>query len=385
MHLLAEQDLIALQCDLETSLTRFADTKLHEAVTDVTEPAVHEAARAYLTRPSKRLLGMTFLVAYYELSGPSAEHEPRHLLAVATALEIRHAGILLHDDIVDGDVVRGGQPTAHHALAASSFNTEGRNAAIFVGDLLAALAPLPILHSGLPPFEKVRLVDAMLTLTARVAAGQTEQLYLDTACDIEDINEPDILRVHAANFSPYLNCSINLATELTGIENDITQWILASAVPIGQGFQIQNDLAGFTELDKQLTSGNPNTLTLANTSDLARRRCTTLVRAALDRLTGADRTQLLTYLGGDDSIDIKDIVDVIRTSGALAHCDTLITNLFTQARCNIAAAPHLPPEIRNALAVIWQYMFDLYDPGSEVSRLYLQARPSIQESNPISG
>jgi len=89
----------------------------------------------------------------------------------------------------------------------------------------------------------------------------------------------------------------------------------------------------------------------------------------------------LSYLGGDDSIDIADIINLIRASGALAHCDTLVANLFTQARRNIVAAPHLSPEIRKALAAIWQYMFDLYEPDSEVSRLYLQTRPSIQASN----
>lgn len=171
---------------------------------------------------------------------------------------------------------------------------------------------------------------------------------------------------------------------LTGIAKDITRWILASAVPIGQAFQIQNDLAGFTELDKQLTSENPGTLTLANTSDLARRRCTTLVRAAIDRLTGADRALLLTYLGGDDSIDIEDIIGLVRASGAVAHCEILITHLFAQARRNILDTPRLPSEIRNALAVIWQYMFDLYDPRSEVSRLYLLARPSIQAGQRMS-
>lgn len=201
MRLLAKSDLIGLQRDLELSLVRFAENELRETVTDVTEPAVYLAARAYLIRPSKRLLGMAFMVAYHALSGSSIEHESKHLLAVATALEIRHAGILLHDDIVDGDMVRGGQPTAHQALSSCSFSVEGRNAAIFVGDLLAALAPLPILCSGLDNLEKVQLVDVMLTLTARVAAGQTEQLYLDTVCDVEDVNEPDILRVHSANFS----------------------------------------------------------------------------------------------------------------------------------------------------------------------------------------
>ncbi|MGH8351162.1 MAG: polyprenyl synthetase family protein, partial [Pseudomonas sp.] len=336
MRLLDKSDLIALQRNLEDSLTRFAGTELREAAADVTELAVYEAARTYLGRPSKRLLGMTFLVSCHALSSSTAEHDPKHLLAVATALEIRHAGILLHDDIVDGDVVRGGQPTAHHALAASSFGAEGRNAAIFVGDLLAALAPLPILRSGLTPCEKARLVDAMLVLTARVAAGQAEQLHLDTACDIEKISELDILRAHAATFSPYLNCSIHLATILAGIENNVARCILECAVPIGQGFQVQNDLAGLIELDKQLRSGEPDTLTLANTSDLARGRCTALVRAALDRVTGADRARLVAYLSGDNSIDIKDIIDLIRVSGALTHCDTLIANLFAQARRNIA-------------------------------------------------
>ncbi|MGH3870483.1 MAG: hypothetical protein ACRDSR_03045 [Pseudonocardiaceae bacterium] len=44
MHLLAKSDLIALQRDLEESLTRFAESELREAMTEVTEPAVYEAA-----------------------------------------------------------------------------------------------------------------------------------------------------------------------------------------------------------------------------------------------------------------------------------------------------------------------------------------------------
>lgn len=86
---------------------------------------------------------------------------------------------------------------------------------------------------------------------------------------------------------------------------------------------------------------------------------------------------LLTYLRGDDSIDLRDVIDLIRTSGAIAYCGTLVTNLFTRARSNVLNSPHLPPGVRAALMAIWQYMFDLYDPDSDVSRLYLHARPDI--------
>lgn len=102
-----------------------------------------------------------------------------------------------------------------------------------------------------------------------------------------------------------------------------------------------------------------------------------MVRAALDRLTGADRAQFLAYLRGDDSIGLQDMIDLIRASGAIAYCGTLVTNLFTCARRNVVDSPHLPPDVRDALVAIWQYMFDLYDPDSDVSRLYLQVRPDI--------
>lgn len=100
MHLLANRDLIELQRDLENSLTYFAETELRHAVTNVTEPAVYDAARAYVVRPSRRLLGMAFFVAYHALADHPTRHQVAHLLAVASALEIRHAGILLHDDSV---------------------------------------------------------------------------------------------------------------------------------------------------------------------------------------------------------------------------------------------------------------------------------------------
>jgi len=350
----------------------FAETDLRAALIDVTEPTVYNTAKSYLTRVSKRLLGMAFLLAYRALA-PHSKHRPGDLLAVATALEVRHAAILLHDDIVDGDTMRGGQPTAHHALAASPFAGEGASAAIFTGDLLAALAPLPILRSGLRPREKMRLSDAMLTLTAQVAAGQTAQLYLDTACDLDATDEERILAVHASNFHPYLNCSIHLAADLAGTDGDTATRITTAAIPIAQGFQVQNDLAGFTELHRQLVSGNSEALTFANTSDVSRRRRTTLMRAALDQLTGTRRKRLLAYLRGD-AADLEEVIALVRASGAFEHCAGLIASLFADARDRLASDAQLPPEVRDALGDVWQYMLDLYDTDSDVSRLYLHAR-----------
>lgn len=172
MPITAPDDLVQLQRELEERLTRFAETDLHAALGDLASGAVYDSARRYVTRPSKRLFGMAFLVAYHALTCGTPRHGRTDLIAVAAALEVRHTAVLLHDDIVDGDTVRGGQPTAHHALN-EHFAREADHAALFVGDALTALLAQSILDSHLPAPERVRLTALLLQLTAEVAAGRS--------------------------------------------------------------------------------------------------------------------------------------------------------------------------------------------------------------------
>lgn len=374
----SNEQLIRWQQHLEDALARFADTDLRQATARASASEVHDAAAAYLVRPSKRLLGMAFLHAAHTLAADTDVH-PDDLTAIAAALEIRHGAILLHDDIVDGDTTRGGHATAHHALTAVFGAQEATSAALFAGDILAGLAPLPILHTSLPAPLRSRLAELFQHTTAHVAAGQTEQLHLDVRQDPEAVTEADILRIHAGQFAPYLLCSIQLAAALAGLDDDALHHITQAGTPLCQGFQVQNDLAGYTELARVLAENadTAETLTLANTSDLARRRRTVLVRAALDRLSGVKRRRLLAYLDGTDD-DLIAIVGIIDTSGAARHCTGLITDLHAQARERIATDPQLPPAARTALSATWGYMTALYDPASPTSRLYLQARSDLQ-------
>ena len=370
LQLPTDTQLITWQQQLEAELASFADTQLRGATARISDPQVHDAAAAYLVRPSKRLLGMAFLHAAHTLDVDAHQQD---LVAVAAALEIRHGAILMHDDIVDGDTTRGGHPTAHHHLTQSFGATEAGSAALFAGDVLAGLAPLPILRCGLPASVRARLTDLFQHTTSLVAAGQTEQLHLDTVQDPADVTEADILRIHAGQFAPYLLCSVHLAAALAGLEPALDR-ITEAGTPLCQGFQVQNDLAGFTELQRTLQSDQ--VLTLANTSDLARRRRTVLVRAAMDALPLTERDQLSDYLRGTDQ-DLATVADLVDRSRAAAYCQALIADLHAQARTRISTDPLLPPEVRSALSATWGYMTALYDPASPTSRLYLQARTDL--------
>ncbi|WP_405968997.1 polyprenyl synthetase family protein [Streptomyces sp. NBC_00988] len=377
MRLPTDSDLVQWQLDLESVLTHLADTDLRQATARISDPAVHDAAAVYITRPSKRLLGMAFLHAAHTLGVTVHDGD---LVAVAAALEVRHGGILLHDDIVDGDTQRGGQPTAHHALA-GPFGSEAASAALFAGDVLAGIAPLPILRSALPSGLRARLTEIVQRTTAEVASGQTEQLHLDAVQDPQAVTQDTILRVHSGQFAPYLLCSLHLAAALVEHDNTVLERITEAGLTLCQAFQVQNDLAGFRELARVLGSEEPidSVLTLANTSDLARRRRTVLVRAALDHLPSADRDRLLAYLNGADD-DLTAITRLIHDSRAEDICAGLVIDLQIQARERITTDPHLPAPVRTALSATFGYMTALYDPASPTSRLYLQARPELQSA-----
>lgn len=376
MRLPTDQDLIRWQQQLEQFLTHFADTDLRQATARISDPAVHDAAAVYVTRPSKRLLGMAFLHAVHVIDHQDDIRDD-DLTAIAAALEIRHGAILLHDDIVDGDTIRGGQPTAHHALI-PSFGSEARSAALFAGDVLAGLAPLPILRTTLPEAVRVRLAELFQHTTALVAAGQTEQLRLDARQDPGHVTEADILRIHAGQFAPYLLCSLHLAGALAGLDDADLDRITEAGIPLCQDFQVQNDVAGFRELarvqaqDEQTSSA----LTLANTSDLARRRRTALVRTALDRLPSDQHARMLAYLNGGDD-DLTAIIELVEQSKAADCCAGLILELQAQSRERITADTHLSVNVRTALHATFRHITALYDPTSPESRLYLEARPDL--------
>jgi geranylgeranyl pyrophosphate synthase len=377
VRLPTDTDLVQWQLHLESVLAHFADTDLRQATARISDPAVHAAAAVYITRPSKRLLGMAFLHAAHAL-GQSAHDDD--LVAVAAALEVRHGAILLHDDIVDGDTRRGGQPTAHHALT-EPFGPEAASAALFAGDVLAGIAPLPILRSALPAGLRARLTEIVQRTTAEVAAGQTEQLHLDAVQDPRAVTQDTILRIHSGQFSPYLLCSLHLAAALAEHDDTVLERVTEAGIPLCQAFQVQNDLAGFRELARLLEreEAADSALTLANTSDLARRRRTVLVRAALDHLPRAHRERLLGYLNGADD-DLAAIAGLIHDSRAEDICAGLVIDLQIQARERITTDPHLPAAVRTALSATFGYMTALYDPASPTSRLYLQARPELQSA-----
>ncbi|MEU5109740.1 hypothetical protein AB0H07_47180 [Streptomyces sp. NPDC021354] len=206
--MLTDDDLVTWHVQLEEALSRFADSDLRPPTARIAEPAVHEAAAAHLLRPSKRRLGMAFLQVAHVLD---CDQPTGDLVRISTALEIRHAAILLHPDISNGDFRRSGHATAHQVVHSVSATEEAGSTALFASEILAGLAPLPILRSGLPAAVRSRLCQVFQDTTAPAAVSRAEKLHLEPCQDAVEITDGG-LRARC------LLCCIQLAGTLAQLD-----------------------------------------------------------------------------------------------------------------------------------------------------------------------
>lgn len=89
-------------------------------------PWLDTGLRPLLTRPGKRL--RPALVFAAAACGPAPGEQD--MVACAASVELMHLSSLVHDDLMDGAISRGGRPTLHF--------THGRDAALLGGDHLVA-------------------------------------------------------------------------------------------------------------------------------------------------------------------------------------------------------------------------------------------------------
>jgi geranylgeranyl diphosphate synthase type I len=264
-------------------------------------------------------------------------------LPAATAIEIYHNWTLVHDDIIDNDNIRRGQPTAHRKLAdfaATNYNLTpdraakfGSDFAILAGDVQQAWAADMLLR--LPQHG----VSYKLTnlLSQRLHQVVNCELISGEALDVEfsyrnQVELPEIeamiklktgvlLRFCAeAGAAIALNCNDFSNQQI----NDLGEF----AMNAGYAFQLRDDWLGIFGQQQQF--GKPLC------SDLAEAKPTILLSTALNMLPITERKKLTNCLGLSEYTEktINLVRDLIVQSGAEAAVDQQCQQL-AEAATNI--------------------------------------------------
>jgi geranylgeranyl diphosphate synthase type I len=306
---------------------------------------------------------------YWGWRGTGAADGPE-VLTAAAALELLHAGALVHDDVMDGSDTRRGRPALHRQFA--SYHAErdwrgsaaafGTGAAILLGDLLLCWTDELFAASGLAPDALARGRAVLDVMRGELMAGQ----YLDlTAQASGDDSVASALRVVAYKTAKYtIERPLHLGAALAGGAAladggaalaghgpalagggaaGVTAAYTGYGLPLGVAFQLRDDILGIF--------GDPARTGKPASDDLRAGKRTVLLAITRAR-AGPRQAAVIDRCLGDPDLDeaaAAEVRAVITSTGALAECEQLISRHLDQALSVLAAAP-ITAEARAALA-----------------------------------
>ncbi len=264
---------------------------------------------------------LVFLSARF---GPRADATV--IVDLAESLELVHTASLVHDDIVDGAVVRRNQPTVNAAWSG--------DVALIVGDYLFAKAYA--LAAVLPKPEVIALVaqtvfalcDGELREITAEARVPTEREYLD--------------RIELKTASLYAACCQGAAM-LADAEPEVVARLGAFGTEFGLAFQITDDVLDLT--------GDAETFGKHVGQDLERGMLTLPMIYALDELGGVAALRFLTPRKTE--AETHELLDAVRATGGIARARERATHFRERALAALAELPRGPE--REALAEITSF------------------------------
>ncbi|GAB2735631.1 polyprenyl synthetase family protein [Amycolatopsis magusensis] len=228
-------------------------------------------------------------LAHLAFTGAGGSAGDERIIEVGAALELLHAGCLVHDDVMDDSPVRRGLPTTHAAFgqrhALSGYTGEerryGEGVATIVGDL-AFFYAIGLLRGAGPDAQQVFFEMA-------VDAGIGQYLDLLAAAGPAEA-APDPLVIARYKTGRYtVEGPLRLGAALCGRLADLDPVFTAFGRPAGLAYQLRDDLIG--------AFGDPASTGKPVGDDLRQGKRTLLLAVAGRRVTDPAARDLLRRAG----------------------------------------------------------------------------------------
>ncbi|MER6912562.1 polyprenyl synthetase family protein [Streptomyces sp. NPDC000594] len=347
-------DLPGIRGAVDRVLDDFLAGKARSAERDGMPPEVIAVLRDFVLRGGKRLRPLLSACGWYAAGGSG---DPAAVVRLGAALELFHAFALIHDDLMDGSATRRGRPTVHRALAELHGRTRtpeaaervGAGSAILIGDLAFGWS-CELLHAAEPSGPRadalLRVVHAMRT---EVMFGQ----YLDlvaTGGPTDDLDVPlKIIRYKTATYT--CERPLHAGAVLAGAGRPLLDACTAFALPLGEAFQLRDDLLG--------VFGDPDATGKSSLDDLREGKHTVLLALALRRSAPGHRAEL-RHLVGDPELDEEGAARVralLVAAGARAGVEKMIRTRRAQALSALRSAG-FPPAVTECLRALTDSLTD---------------------------
>ncbi len=263
------------------------------------------------------------------LAGSFYPADQDKLVSLAASVEMLHTATLVHDDLIDGALLRRGNATLNASW--------GPGATVLAGDYLFARSA-----SLAAETENVRVVGIFANTLMTICGGELRQIFgrhqvpvLDSDDDWQRALALYDQRIHAKTASLFA-AATEAAAVLSGAPESHISALRDYGSLLGAGFQIIDDVLDF--------SGDQEMLGKPVGSDLREGIVTLPVLYYLHDHKDDARVAAVVRDGSDDRL-VREVVAAVRASGAVNKAMDRASHLIAQSQEALAALPEGEPRI----------------------------------------
>ena len=301
---------------------------------------------ARMAARGKRIRPRMLMDAYEALGGV----DRRSALDAACAMELLHLALVIHDDVIDRDLVRRGEMNITGRFAADavvsgaspeSARAWGEASSLLAGDLVLTAAHSLLARLDVAQEQREAILDVFDDAVFESAAGEHDDVWL--SLHLEEISPQEVLEMADRKTASYsFAAPLLLAAILAGAGRDLIADLSTIARRIGVIYQLRDDVLGLFGDERQTGK--------SALSDLRAGKETLLVAYARSDPAWA----AVSALFGDADLSVGDaqlIRSVIEESGATIFVESMIAE-----RCDevdrLVRASGLPEALREQLLAL---------------------------------
>lgn len=308
---------------------------------------INSSIFSYIMRPAKRLRPSVLLMACGSLGG---DERVDVAVPAAAGVELFHTWTLVHDDLIDNDSLRRGEPTVHEAMTETATNDMklenglardyGRDLAVLTGDIqhgwsVSAFVDCA-LHNNVNPVLILKLVKHLQSyVLGNLIHGEVldVQYGMQKGSDMSGIDEDSIINMlwlktgALYEFAGMAGALIGKNTDDFNDEQVVA--IKTFTSNCGTAFQLQDDILGIV--------GDAKALGKPVGSDIREGKKTIIVYESLKNANDSQRETILSTLGNPDasSSDISEVTSLFNSLGGIDKTRDMARNYLHNALPNL--------------------------------------------------
>jgi len=287
------------------------DHEIEEALSTVNPKALRDSSVHLISAGGKKIRPSLAVLSCQAVGGKS-----EYALKTAAAIELIHTFSLIHDDIMDKDDMRRGEPSVHVLW--------GEPLAILAGDTLFSKAFETVIRTKIDDTSYKRVNEALAVVVdscIKICEGQ--------ACDMSfeekfDVKESEYMNMIYKKTAALIAAATKAGAIMGGGNPEQVEALSEYGRLIGLSFQIQDDYLDVVSDAESL--GKPVG------SDIVEGKMTLMVVKALAEASPEDKETLITILKENNPERVDEAISIFEKYGSIKYTHDLALENVRKAK-----------------------------------------------------